>query len=161
MLFKLNKSKAIESLLFVSRRLEVADKHKVSKILYYADKAHLEKYGRLITGDQYTKMEYGPVPSWVYDLIKENAITPELLEVQGFTIRPLRVERREELSESDIECLLESIEEHGHKDFSQLKKESHDATWHSGTMNEKFSRTDFLQTFPDKEEIEDYLKNGI
>lgn len=159
MLFKLNKAKAIEALLFICNRLDVADKHKISKILYYADKSHLNKYGRLITGDKYIKMEYGPVPSWIYDLIKENAINSQIVEVQGFNVKPLRRENIEELSESDIECLKNSLYEYGNKSFPELTEESHDATWKAGKMNRKFTKNEFLLTFPNKTEIEDFIKN--
>ena len=128
MLFKRNKTKTCEALLFVSNRLESADKHKLSKILYRADKDHLQKYGRMITGDYYVKMKYGPVPSFVYELIKENNRTRSDFEVEGFNIRPLRKADTNELSESDIECLNNSIEEHGSKSFEELTLESHDAT---------------------------------
>ena len=109
MLFKLNKTKALETLLFVCNRLEVADKHKVSKILYHADKAHLENYGRMITGDKYVKMPHGPVPSWIYDVIKENEKNPQVIQVDGYNLKPLREAKKEELSESDIACLTDSI----------------------------------------------------
>lgn len=158
MLFKLNKVKAREALLFVSNRLESADKHKLSKILYYADKDHLQKYGRMITGDHYVKMKYGPVPSYVYDLIKENNRTQSDFEVDGFNIRPLRKADTNELSESDIKCLMNSIEQHGNKTFEELTLESHDATYEQGSLNEKFDEDQFLSTFPNKDEIVEFLK---
>ena len=34
--------------------------HKICKILYFADREHLSKYGRSITGDVYIAMTYGP-----------------------------------------------------------------------------------------------------
>src|SRR6202042_2841503 len=45
-------------------------KHHLSKILYFADKAHLAKWGRTLTGDRYIAMKNGPVPSRIYDFIK-------------------------------------------------------------------------------------------
>lgn len=159
MLFKLNKTKALEALLFVCNRIEPADKHKISKILYHSDKAHLEKYGRLITGDKYVKMEHGPVPSRLYDLIKQNKENPQVMEVKGYTVQPLRKEKMDEFSESNIECLKAAIDEHGQKNFSQLREESHDATWEAGTMNKKFTQKEFLLTFSDKREIEQFWKN--
>jgi hypothetical protein len=41
--------------------------HSVSKVLYFADKEHLEKYGRFICGDSCYAMKHGPVPSQIYD----------------------------------------------------------------------------------------------
>ena len=39
-------------------------------VLLFADKKHLERYGRFITGDTYSAMENGPVPSFAYDVVK-------------------------------------------------------------------------------------------
>lgn len=39
------------------------DKLKALKLIYFADRFHLRKYGRLITNDTYFAMEYGPVAS--------------------------------------------------------------------------------------------------
>ena len=52
MSFKLNKEKAVNSLLFVVSQLKKADKHKTYKILYFADQKHLVKYGRPIMGSR-------------------------------------------------------------------------------------------------------------
>ena len=65
-----NKDVALQAMLYVLSKLGTADMHKVSKILYFADRSHLSKYARSITGDDYIKMSYGPVPSNVYDIMK-------------------------------------------------------------------------------------------
>ncbi len=67
-MFDIDKSKAINSMLFVLNQLgaEKSDAHKVFKILYFADQKHLVNYGRPITGDTYVKMQYGPVSCVVY-----------------------------------------------------------------------------------------------
>jgi uncharacterized phage-associated protein len=38
--------------------------------MYFADRKHLEKYGRFICGDSYVAMKHGPVPSEIYDILK-------------------------------------------------------------------------------------------
>lgn len=42
----------------------------VVKSLFLADRAHLNKFGRLVTNDTYVAMIHGPVPSVAYDLLK-------------------------------------------------------------------------------------------
>ena len=51
-MFDIDKSKAINSILFVLNELgdKKSDAHKVFKILYFADQKHLVTYGRPITG---------------------------------------------------------------------------------------------------------------
>ena len=50
-MFDIDKSKAINSILFVLNELgdKKSDAHKVFKILYFADQKHLVTYGRPIT----------------------------------------------------------------------------------------------------------------
>jgi hypothetical protein len=128
----LDAEKALEAILYVSRKTN--DLFHIVKTLYYADKLHLENYGRLITGDYYVKMDDGPVPSGAYDLIKfarkdeflyeEKIINvhPEnAIQVKGkTTIVPLREPNLDVLSESDIECLDVAIGKYAQMDFSQL-----------------------------------------
>ncbi len=39
-------------------------------MMYFADRLHLERYGRFICGDSYVAMKNGPVPSFTYDILK-------------------------------------------------------------------------------------------
>ncbi|VXD20803.1 hypothetical protein PL8927_70018 [Planktothrix serta PCC 8927] len=53
--FDFNIEKGIESILYILKLLENKAQptlHRVSKVLYFADKEHLEKYGRFIFGDR-------------------------------------------------------------------------------------------------------------
>lgn len=45
----------------------------VVKSLFLADRAHLNKFGRLVTNDTYVAMIHGPVPSVAYDFLKKSA----------------------------------------------------------------------------------------
>jgi uncharacterized phage-associated protein len=45
----------------------------IGKSLFLADRAHLNKFGRPITFDNYVAMKDGPVPSLAYDFLKDNA----------------------------------------------------------------------------------------
>ncbi len=56
---------------FASKELPGLDKLKISKLLYFADKIHLQKYGRPITGDDYGAWPYGPVPTASYGILGE------------------------------------------------------------------------------------------
>ena len=48
------------------------------KLVFFADRYHLRKYGRPITNDQYWAMPLGPVPSAVKDLFDlDSASSPE------------------------------------------------------------------------------------
>ena len=62
--------KLIELVVYLTGRLRGPTFHSISKMLYFADKLHLSKYGRLISGDNYVAMAHGPVPSAVYNIMK-------------------------------------------------------------------------------------------
>lgn len=48
------------------------NKYNLMKIIFAADKYHLNKYGRSVTGDYYINMEYGTVPSNIKNIIDGN-----------------------------------------------------------------------------------------
>ena len=43
-------------------------KLKALKLVYFADRYHLRRYGRPVIGDEYLAMQYGPVPSNTKDI---------------------------------------------------------------------------------------------
>lgn len=49
----------------------------VLKLIYFADRFHLRKYGRPITNDQYWAMQYGPVASSVKEIVELDALGAE------------------------------------------------------------------------------------
>lgn len=126
--FNLHKEKAVNSLLFVVNQLEKADTHKTYKILYFADQKHLLRYGRPIIGDTYVKMKFGPVPSFVKNIVDEqiDGLEEVVAKYNGYYIQPLSKPNLDYLSESDIECLLESIQENKDLNFPDLTEKSHD-----------------------------------
>ncbi len=163
---KFDIEKAIEVLLYISNR--VNDTYAVLKIIYFADKQHLSKYGRLICDDSYVALSHGPVPSRCYDIIKYvrgdgfyliDYPVEETLSVEGNTIIPQRKVNLKLLSESDIECLDESIEKYGHLSFSVLKRRSHDAAFKSADLNDFISLENLAKSLPDGDQILEYLIN--
>lgn len=143
--FTLDTDKAIEAVLYVAARIKNPTLHSISKVLFHADKAHLSRYGRPISGDRYVAMKHGPVPSATYDILKavrdRSAFPlPEraqgALEVQGYVVRPMRPADEAVLSFSEVECLTESASLHGAKPFGRLTAESHGAAWEAADEND-------------------------
>jgi len=81
-----NGPKVREALVYVIREADRRNvrltQFEILKTLFIADRAHLNRYGRPITFDQYVAMQDGPVPSLAYDVLKE-AIGP--LQEAGIT----------------------------------------------------------------------------
>ncbi|MHC8509664.1 MAG: Panacea domain-containing protein [Rhodospirillales bacterium] len=131
--FKFNPLKALEAVLWLANQKPGITLHTVSKVLFFADRRHLNAYGRPVLGDKYAAMDYGPVPSATYEILKGDPIAVEALgggplpfEVRGnFHVHAARAAETALLSESDVECLAASLAENGDLSFSQLVEKSH------------------------------------
>lgn len=126
----------------------------VMKMLYVADKCHLERYGRFITGDRYVAMAKGPVPSATYDLMKYLRGERHYFDGGEWVKEMLRLERGGShsftllrnpdlslLSESDIECLDEVVTLVRTKGARYVMKLSHDEAWENTPLNETIAVT--------------------
>lgn len=163
MYLRFDAEKAIEVILYIASHAPQPDVYHVLKIMYFADKEHLEKYGRLICNDDYIAMNSGPVPSGAYDIIKHvrgdgyhpcvDEQAGKFLEVRprpNNRVIPLRKANIDFLSDSDIECLDNTISEYGNLSFGVLKNKSHDAAFSSADENDEIPL----------EAIASTLKNG-
>jgi len=136
--FNFDIEKSVNALLYISHKIGKTDFHKFFKTLYYAEQKHLAKYGTVITGDRYIAMKNGAVPSIIYNVFKEirggyifidGKILPafkEKFSVQDtYYINGLFNPNMDMLSESEVECLDESIEENKNLGFRELSDKSH------------------------------------
>lgn len=166
--FNINKEKVSNSILFTLENLDGrSDLHKIFKILYFADQKHLTTYGFPITGDFYIAMKNGPVPSQTYDLLKSirgdsvfGNIDPrykELFDVQGYYVSAKSKADMDELAQSDIECLLESIDENKNLDFEQLSLKSHNQAWEKANNDSEMSVIDIAEEAGVDAEMKKYI----
>ena len=164
-------ARALEQVLYVAKRLQHPSFHTISKVLYFADKEHLSRYGSLLTGDTYVAMRYGPVPSATYNLLKaaagrREALIPSewydlvkgALTVEGeHRVRARRDARADLISASQRECLDTSIRENGRLGFQKLVDKSHDGAWRSADQNEIIELAAIAKTLPNAKEVLAYL----
>lgn len=164
--FRFNARKAIEALLYVAE--QCPNMYTALKVLYFADKEHLTRYGRFICGDTYVAMRHGPVPSGVYDLIKcargDGFYDPDVdiagaFRVEGNSIIPCRRPNLDLLSESDKECLDAAIERYGHLSFAELKKLSHsERAFKDSDENDFIPVEAIARSLPEGKLLLDYLQ---
>lgn len=143
-------TKAIATVGYLVQRTG-ASMYAVMKMLYLADKMHLDRYGRFIAGDHYVAMKQGPVPSCTYRMIRhirgEESGHPEYLVASDYfayriekgdhIIDLLRNPDVDELSESDTECLDEIAEIYNKMGKWAVRAMSHDAAWTAGWNSKK------------------------
>lgn len=163
-----DRDKALEAILFIAQNLQSATHHSISKMFYLADKQHLQDYGRLICGDKYIAMPYGPVPSAIYDMMKVpdkrvsidvdwDEIIQEAIGVSGWNIITKRPCNMDLLSESEVECIGNTIAIHGTKSFGQLTDITHDAAWKASSRNDTISIDAIIATLPNAAEVSSYF----
>lgn len=164
-----NKETAMEAVLYIAQNIERRrDMHKIFKTLYFADREHLSRYGRSITGDSYIAMSYGPVPSKIDDIFKAirgdsffATYADDLKEyfhfVNKYVIEPNRNADMDFLSETDVECLNFAIAKCKDKTFEELVKMSHDMAWNNTRKDREMSVKDILRENGDTEEYAEYI----
>ena len=161
-----NKDVALQAMLYILSKLGTIDMHRVSKILYFADRSHLSKYARSITGDDYIKMSYGPVPSNVYDIMKE--VRGDSFFANTFEAKTLEqyfkfVNSKDIISLTDVnlECLDEALALCKNLSFEELTRLSHDYAWNNTIMNGKISVKDILCEMGDDEDYIEYVSQKL
>lgn len=164
--FTFDRKKAIEVILYIAHRINDPTYHSISKLLYFADKTHLERYGRFITGDQYYALKHGPIPSAAYDLMQESESGAMGFRMEhARIIVPLREPDMDILSPSDIECLNIAIELYGNAPYWKKTQDSHDSAWQKAWQNRGDKQSapmhieDIVQLLEDPDELLDFLKN--
>ena len=125
----------IQALHYILKKLGKADKLKLIKLIFLADKYHLLKYGRTITEDDYYAMKLGPVGSTVKDVLSFNDFTLSETELDYANkfLRQINQDYfacKEELdldmlSETDRDVLDYVVEKFGKMSSFELSEYSH------------------------------------
>lgn len=146
---KFDKQKMLEVVLFVLNETKGTDCYHLFKILYFADREHLSKWGRRIIRDDFYALKYGSVPSLLYDSIKQlhkpendfGIIFSEVVDFAEEDASSMLVAKRnadtDYLSEAEKESLLSSIKTYQSKTFSELKTLSHGIAWQKACRTAK------------------------
>jgi uncharacterized phage-associated protein len=164
---RVDAQKALEAILYIANRVEDPGFHRISKLLYFADRFQLANYGCLIVGDSYTAMKHGPVPSFVYDILKSvrdhrphrmrRAAATSFDVVFKSKVVPRRDANLALLSKADKESLDFAIAKYGKLSFDELTIASHDAAWRAAAEDDFISIDDIARDLPNSKEVVDYL----
>ncbi len=174
MKFQFNEERAIAAVLYIAGELKTCGKkvgfHKIFKILYFADREHLATWGRPITGDFFVAMPKGPVPSYIYDILKSvkgecSFISPEkyapFIEVHNnWVVTAKQKPDLDVLSESEQAELKRSIKENAPLTFSRLVAKSHDYAWKSAGKNGNISYIHMAQEAGADSEMIAYIQHN-
>lgn len=161
-------NKAKNALLYISNSIGEAGFLKIFKILYFAEKKHLARFGNMIVEERYIAMKNGPAPSKIYDIFKafrdEDTIQklPEgfaaAFQLTGnYNIRAKQKSELDYLTQADIECLDFSIRENNRLSFNQLSHKSHDLAWNNANENDEINILDMATAEGADQEMLNYI----
>jgi uncharacterized phage-associated protein len=142
--FEFSLEKLVDALAYFAEVGKIRDltKLKAAKLLFFADKMHLLRYGRPILGDRYVSMDHGPVPSQSLNVMNR-VIAPDEIEdpVRQRVLERLHVHSLftrhpqfrpkghtaefSHLSDSDREVLDQVIATYGAKPVGELIELTH------------------------------------
>lgn len=166
--FNLNAKKAIEAIVYLANKKPAMTQYFFMKMMFYADKFHINKYGTPVIGDKYIKMANGPVPSFILDAIHRDCskLTPEdYKEIEkslSFTTSGNKIStvakrqaNMDYFSDTDIECLDAAFDFCEGKTFTELKNITHDEpSWKNAVDNRPMDYALFVdENNPDKQAI--------
>ncbi len=133
------KQRCIELMLYVLTKTGGTDSYHLMKILYFAQQKHLADWGTKMFQDDIYALQYGPVPSMLYDLIKgkiddefNKLFTDNISSAGDDAPNVLFANRKpnmEYLSVADIDVLDASIIDNANLSFNQLLDKSHKEAW--------------------------------
>jgi len=168
---KFDQRKALHAILFVVTHFpKPANVYNVLKCLYYADRKHMQEYGRQIYGETFYAFEHGPVPSAAYEIIKyANGHAKwdlqfheafELLDVNDIHVSARGSVDTELLSRSDMACLLDAARKYGKTPFGKLKNLSRRGkAFENADANGEMKLADLIDELEDGEAIAAYLND--
>ena len=166
---------------FASKKLPDLTKYKICKLLFFADKLHLVRYGRSITGDDYFALDWGPIPSTTLDALNDQHpfavwLDALLIRKHGGGKYPTYLLRSDAtvdmryLSKSDRKVLAKIARDYGQKSFDDLFDLTHATpaykrAWDRKKEHEKRSAMRFEEFFEDDEDAvpgacEEMLENA-
>lgn len=120
---------------FAQKKGGKINKMKAIKLIYFADRLHLRKYGRPIVGDEYWAMKHGPVGTRTLN-VAELSLIPnvalryarkylKVADDKKQTFASLQPTDIDLFSQTDIECLEEVYNALSDKDQFELRDITH------------------------------------
>jgi hypothetical protein len=154
--FEFDPDKALSSTAYLAERTGET-MYTILKMLYVADRCHLERYGRPITGDNFFALPEGACPSKIYDSMKSlrgeiqtnyMPASDRYLEVDRTTndVNVKDMPSLETLSASDIECLDETISILRRLGRYHMRDLAHDDAWKNTAMNREMDFISIAQS---------------
>ena len=166
--FRFSPTKAKAAIHWILANHHDVDLHGLLKACYFADREHLNLYGRPIFGADYRAMRYGPVPVEIYEMVKgEPMWLAELNDdaypwaLSGFKLQLLKnsTPDLDVLSDTDFECLKSATKKSLSMKFDARTAATHGPDWQSANLG-WMRYEDMIDESPRKDEVVAYLREA-
>lgn len=133
-----NVRKILNVILWLTNERPGMDMYWILKVIFLAEKWHLNTYGRPIAGETYLSMDHGPVAETAYGILRRQ---PQFRDALGGAEFPFTVESDDrgrnvcvfpshpaelsEFSNSELKALRKAQETYGHLSFDALRALTH------------------------------------
>lgn len=146
-----NYKKAVQALNYLAcNNGGTLNKMKAIKMIWLADRLHVRKYGRSITGDEYYAVPFGPIPSATRDILESNSTVGDL--ASGYT---------NDFIKGDKKYTFRSIKEPDLKVFSETDIQAIHTIVEKFNTLDKFELSDYSHLFPEWKKYESALAKGV
>jgi len=131
MRFEFRPEKFVQAIAYLAQTCPGITKMKACKMLFFADKEHLRRFGRPIIGDQYYRLPHGPAPTRGLDMLRgrgapaDQALLEKYVAIVNDIIHLRRAADRQVFSKSDLEILAGTCREYGTMTSARLRALSH------------------------------------
>lgn len=150
--FSFSHRKATQALNFFAHRSgRSINKMKALKLVYFADRYHLRKYGRPVVGDEYVAMNYGPVASG----------TKDVAEMSDFLGEEEARYAKKFIEPSESGLAYSSVADVDEKVFSESDREALRFAWGRFGRVEKYALSKLTHRYPDWKKHEAALKSKV
>lgn len=164
--FKFSVPKALAAIHWMVAEHHDIDLHAALKSCYFADKSHLNEFGKPIFGATYKAMKFGPVPLEIYEMMKGEAIWLAEAgresfpwQIQGFRLRSTDNSHADlsALSETDIEHLQAGVNRSLGMSFNERTAATHGQDWQAADLG-YMRYEDMIEDGRDKAALVEYLE---
>ena len=143
--------KMVEVVLYVVDQMGGGiNQYNLLKVIFAADKHHVNIYSRTVTGCKYKKLPYGTVPITIYEMLNKKRLKFYLKELgddklpfhldhegKNYIVHADRKANPDFLSETDIESLQLAMAEYGRLSFKEVQEKNHqERCWLETKMGE-------------------------
>jgi hypothetical protein len=166
--YKFASQKALAAIHWMIQQTPRLDLHTMLKAVYFADKTHLNKYGKPIFGARYRAMRFGPVPIEIYEMAKCEPLWLAELHKEQFpwsliSFRLILTDNSAPdlavLSDTDREELEAGLKLSGSMTFDARTAATHGPDWQKANLG-LMRYEDMLTEAADKEQRVAYLRES-